>query len=80
MAQHFRDPLLSLKHPGLLLVVDLIPGLGTSTCHRCGQKTKKKSILGSSCYGSAVTDLISIHEGAGSIPGLVQWVKDLVLP
>ena len=35
--------------------------------------------LRSSHRGSAATHLTSIHEDIGSIPGLVQWVKDPVL-
>ena len=36
--------------------------------------------LGSSHRGSVEMNLTMNHEVADSIPGLAQWVKDLVLP
>ena len=39
----------------------------------------EKDTCGSSHCGSVVMSLTSIHEDTGSVPGLVQWVKDPVL-
>ena len=42
MSQWVKDPLLSMQRFRLLCGVDLIPSLKTSTCHRHGQKKKRK--------------------------------------
>ena len=39
----------------------------------------KDTYSGSSPCGTMETNLTTIHEDAGSIPGLPQWVSDLVL-
>ena len=41
--------------------------------------TNKNIGYWSSFLGSAETNLASIHEDAGLIPGLAQWVKDPAL-
>ena len=40
----------------------------------------KKVAIGSPRCGAWETNLTSILENAGSVPGLAQWLKDLVLP
>ena len=44
------------------------------------RKRNKNIKFRSSCCSLAVTNPTSIHEDAGSIPGLTQWVKDPALP
>ena len=39
----------------------------------------KFGMMRSSRRGSVLTNLTSIHEDSGLIPGLAQWIKDLAL-
>ena len=46
--------------------------------NNCLKKKGKKNYRSSNC-GSMVTNLTTLHEDVGLIPGLAQWVKDLAL-
>ena len=48
-------------------------------CYHLYMKSRKNEINGSSHCGAVVTNLTSISEDVGSIPGLVQLAKDSVL-
>ena len=66
-----------LRKPNLELPYDIaIPFMGIYP----DKPFIQKGTCGVPFLGSAVTNLISIHEDLGLIPGLTQWIKDLVLP
>ena len=57
-------------------------------CHECSSKktktNKKKQVNGKKkgvpFVAQQLTNLTRIHEDAGLLPRLIQWVKDLVVP
>ena len=66
-----------LSTMALISLVNLFQGVSSINFYHntYNKKYNAREFLG----GSAVTNLTSIHEHVGSIPGLIQQVKDLAL-
>ena len=61
-------------------LVNVLNKIRWNTCppHNTATKIKRKNR--SSHYASVITNLTSIHEDSGWIPGPAQWLKDLACP
>ena len=57
----------------------LRPGKGLDSFHKAILPVYLKLKLGSSYCGAVEMNLTRIHEDAGLIPGLPQWIRDPVL-
>ena len=77
---------MGIYYSPLIIIIEVIGDTGRSLLNLEGKSRQQEKIVHkkvdyqSSCCGSVLMNLTSIHEDVGSIPGLTQWVKDLALP